>query len=129
MFSCHPLKGKMRNSRIVCLFASVAALATGCQVSFTPPVVNVAPPKAVVTVGVPESYFWDGVEFVGVVGGQYMYLGPGGAWLVCEPFRLDRFHGWERGRPDWRRTAVHNAGWNARGRGPERKEEKHEEQI
>jgi hypothetical protein len=118
---------KMKNSRIVCLSAFVAALATGCQVSFTPPVVNVAPPEAVVTVGVPESYVWDGVEFVGVVGGQYMYLGPGGAWLVCEPFRLERFHGWERGHPDWRRTAVHNAGRNARGRGPARKEEKPEE--
>jgi hypothetical protein len=29
----------------------------------------------VVTVGMPDSYAWDGVEYVGVVGDQYMYLG------------------------------------------------------
>jgi hypothetical protein len=114
---------KMKNSKVVCSFVFIAALATGCTVSFAPPTVNVAPPEAVVTVGVPESYTWDGVEFVGVVGGQYMYLGPGGGWLVCDPIRLERFHGWERGHPDWRRSAIHNAGRNARGRGPARKEE------
>jgi hypothetical protein len=116
---------KMINGRVVCLFPIIAALATGCAISFAPPVAYVAPPpEAVVTVGVPDSYVWDGVEFVGVVGGQYMYLGPGGGWLVCEPFMLDRFHGWERGHPDWRRTAVHNVGRNARGRAPVRKGDK-----
>jgi hypothetical protein len=118
---------KMKNSRIVSLFAVTAAVATGCTLSFAPPTVYVPPPEAVVTVGVPDSYVWDGVEFVGVVGGQYMYLGPGGAWLVCEPFRLERFHGWERGHPDWHRTAIHNSGRNARGRAPARKEEKRDD--
>ena len=118
----------MKNTRIVSLFASIAAVATACSVSFTPARVYVPPPApVVVTVGVPDSYAWDGVEYVGVVGGQYMYLGPGGGWLVCDSFRLDRFHGWERGHPDWRRTAVRNAGPNARGRAPARKEEKAEE--
>jgi hypothetical protein len=109
------------------LFAAVAALGAGCAVEVAPPSVYVAPPEAVVTVGVPDSYVWDGVEFVGVVGGQYMYLGPGGGWLVCDSVRLGRFHGWEGGHPDWRRTAVHNSGPNARGRGPVRREEHHEE--
>jgi hypothetical protein len=124
---------KMKNTRIACLFTSIAALAAGCTVSFVPDRVYVAPPVyapqpgVVVTVGVPDSYVWDGVEFVGVVGGQYMYLGPGGAWLVCDSYRLDRFHGWERGHPDWRRTAVRNVGPNARGRAPARKEEKNED--
>ncbi len=117
----------MKNIKIVGLFASVAVLATSCTVSFVPTRVYVPPPEVVVTVGVPDSYVWDGVEFVGVVGGQYMYLGPGGGWLVCDAFRLDRFHGWERGHPDWRRTAVRNAGSNARGRSPARKEERNED--
>ena len=119
---------KMKNSRFVSLFVVTAAVATGCTVSFTPATVYVPPPpQAVVTVGVPDAYVWDGVEFVGVVGGEYMYLGPGGAWLVCEPYRLERFHGWERGHPDWHRTAVRNVGPNARGRAAVRKEEKRDE--
>src|SRR5271155_715464 len=107
---------KMKNSRVVCSLAFIAAVAAGCTVSVAPPSVYVPPPEAVVTVGVPDSYTWDGVEFVGFVGGQYMYLGPGGGWLVCDSVRLDRFHGWERGHPDWRRNAIRNEGRNARGR-------------
>ena len=118
---------KMKNGKIVCLFGLVSALAAGCTVSFQPARVYVPPPQAVVTVGMPDSYVWDGVEYVGVVGGQYMYLGPGEVWLVCDPVRLDRFHGWERGHPEWRRTAVRNAGPNTRGRAPERKEERNDE--
>jgi len=57
---------------------------------------------------IPESYVWDGVEFVGLVGDQYFYLGPGNVWLVAEPFRLERFHGWERDHRDWRDHATPN---------------------
>ena len=67
-----------------------------------PPMVEVAPMM------VPDSYAWDGYEYVGLVGDQYYYLGPGNVWLFCEPFRLDRFHGWERGHADWRDHAVRN---------------------
>jgi hypothetical protein len=104
-----------------------AALATSCTVSVAPPSLYVPPPAAVVTVGVPDAYVWDGVEFVGMVGGSYMYLGPGGVWLGCDSIRLARFHGWERGHPDWRRTATRNVGPNARGRAPARREERNEE--
>ncbi len=124
---CHVLIMKIKNSRFVCLFAGLAALATGCTVAVTPPVVDVAPPVAEVTVGVPDSYVWDGYEYVGVVGGSYMYLGPGGTWLVCDDVRLGRFHGWERGHPEWRRAAVRNVGPNARGRAPARREERRDE--
>ena len=102
--------------------AAGAALAGGCTVSVAPPSVEVAPPVAEVSVGVPDSYVWDGYEYVGLVGGTYYYLGPGGTWLVCDDFRLGRFHGWERGHPDWRRHAVRNYGHNARGRAPHREE-------
>jgi len=118
----------MKNIRVLSLFALTAALATGCAVSYTPPSVTVSAPEPVVTVGVPDYYAWDGVEYVGVVGGQYMYLGPGGGWLVCDPIVLGRFHGWERGHPDWRRTAIHNVGPNARGRGPVRREGREREE-
>jgi hypothetical protein len=118
---------KTKKNRVFCLLAFTAALATGCTVSVAPPVVDVAPPVAEVTVGVPDSYVWDGYEYVGVVGGQYMYLGPGDVWLACEPFRLERFHGWERGHPDWRRSAFRNEGRYARGRAPVRREERHDD--
>jgi hypothetical protein len=57
---------------------------------------------------VPEAYTWDGVEYVGLVGDQYFYLGPGNVWLVAGPDRLARFHGWEGGHPDWRSHATRN---------------------
>ena len=84
------------------------------RVEFAPVVVAPAPvvvapaPAVEVTVGVPDDYVWDGYEYVGVVGDQYYYLGPGNVWLLCDPFRLDRFHGWERGHPDWRYHAIRN---------------------
>ena len=64
-----------------------------------------------------DFYVWDGYEYVGG-GGQYMYWGPGGVWLACDPFRLERFHGWERGHPDWRQSAFGNERRYARGRAP-----------
>ena len=57
---------------------------------------------------VPEDYTWDGYEYVGFVGGEYYYLGPRHVWIVCEPYRLERFHGWEREHGDWRTHAIHN---------------------
>jgi hypothetical protein len=73
-----------------------------------PPAVTVAPAPPVEPVMVPEDYVWDGYEYVGLVGNQYYYLGPGNIWLVCEPFRLARFRGWQKGHPDWRAHAVRN---------------------
>jgi hypothetical protein len=65
-------------------------------------------PVVEVPVMVPETYVWDGYENVGLVGDQYFYLGAGNVWLAAEPFRLERFHGWERGHPDWRVHAIRN---------------------
>jgi hypothetical protein len=72
------------------------------------PVVVQQPVMVAEPVMVPESYVWDGYEFVGFVGNQYFYLGAGNVWLVAEPFRLERFHGWERGHSDWRMHAIRN---------------------
>lgn len=91
----------------VCGLAA-AALMSGCVVR---PYGGVAveAPAPVVTVGVyPDYYAWDGYEYVGFVGSQYYYLGPGHVWIVCEPWRLERFHGWERYHADWRDHAIHN---------------------
>ncbi|HEX4263701.1 MAG TPA: hypothetical protein VH597_05125 [Verrucomicrobiae bacterium] len=73
-----------------------------------PVVVAPAPPPPPEPVYVPDDYVWDGYEYVGVVGDQCFYLGPGNVWLVCEPFRLERFHGWERYHRDWRVHAIRN---------------------
>jgi hypothetical protein len=79
-------------------------------VVISPPavVVSVPPPAVEVQVAVPDYYVWDGYEYVGVVGSQYYYLGPGNVWLVCDPVRFQRFHTWEGGHPDWRTHATHN---------------------
>ena len=106
-----------------CLLSAVAGglvMVSGCviepngAVAFRPVVVVAPPPPVVVepavtvSVGVPDDYVWDGTEYVGLVGDQYYYLGPGDVWLLCDPVRLDRFHGWERGHPDWRSHAIRN---------------------
>jgi hypothetical protein len=105
---------KIMTTSKVCFCAVIAVLVSGCEVTFTP--ANVPPPGPVVVEAVPPAYVWDGVEYVGVYNGGYMYLNPGGVWLVCDPVVLERFHGYERYHPDWRRTAIRNEGANRRGR-------------
>ena len=61
-----------------------------------------------VTAVVPDSYVWDGSEYVGVVGDQYYYLGSGNVWMTMDAPRMHRFQGWERGHADWRAHATHN---------------------
>jgi hypothetical protein len=98
------------------LYVPTIALAPAVEVA--PPTVVVAPPGVVVEpVMVPEAYAWDGVEYVGVVGDQYLYLGPGDVWLVAGPDRLARFHGWERGHADWRGHATRNDRFRKDARG------------
>jgi hypothetical protein len=58
--------------------------------------------------GVPDAYAWDGYEYVGVVGGQYYYLGPGDVWLPLDSDRLVRWQGWAKAHGDWRDHAIRN---------------------
>jgi hypothetical protein len=74
-----------------------------------PPVVVVPAPAPAVTVSVvPDSYVWDGTEYVGVVGDQYYYLGAGDVWLPMDQPHLARFHVWVGGHADWRTHAIVN---------------------
>ena len=98
--------------RLIAGIVSIGALSflSGCVVreygheGYAEPVV-VGPPVVEVE---PEYYAWDGFEYVGVVDGGYVYLGPGHVWRRMEPFRVERFHGWERHHPDWSRNAIRN---------------------
>lgn len=109
-------------------FSSVIALAVfaaGCASPPPPPpppppvaVVAPPPPPAAPPVAVaytPDYYVWDGYEYVGVVGDQYVYW-HGGVWIVCDPIVLGRFHGWERYHPGWRRSAYYYHRGYYRGR-------------
>jgi hypothetical protein len=105
------------------------------QVIVAPPVVYAQPsvyvaaprpvlveaPQVVVEepVMVPENYVMVDGEYVGLVGDQYFYLGVGGVWLVCDPVRLERFHGWERDHRDWREHATRNDRFRKDARGHE----------
>ncbi|MGP8200167.1 MAG: hypothetical protein ACLQU4_11775 [Limisphaerales bacterium] len=93
----------------VCFCAAITALVSGCQITVGPGSASVEVAQPVVEVA-PPAYVWDGVEYVGVYNGQYMYFGPGGVWVVCDPFILDRFHSWERYHADWRDHAIRNDG-------------------
>jgi hypothetical protein len=84
-------------------------LMSGCVVRPYGGVVVESPaPTPMAGVEVPDDYVWEGYEYVGLVGGVYFYLGPGNVWFRCEPWRLERFHGWERYHPDWHNHAIHN---------------------
>ena len=103
------MKMKQLRAGLLLMAAGGTVLLSGCVVEpdgrvFFQPLVVAAPAPVVVVdapgpVMVPDSYVWDGVEYVGVVGDQYFYLGPGNVWLVCDPFRLERFRGWDRTIP------------------------------
>jgi hypothetical protein len=111
----------MKNFAIAISLTSLAALplmagpvvtvqvpAPAVQVEVPAPVVTVPAPAVTVDVGVPDTYVWDGVEYVGVVGGAYFYLGPGNVWLPFDAVRVARFHDWEREHADWRDHAIRN---------------------
>ncbi|MGA2243738.1 MAG: hypothetical protein ABSH48_01965 [Verrucomicrobiota bacterium] len=65
-------------------------------------------PGITVNIGVPDTYAWDGYEYVGVIGDQYYYLGPGNVWLPMGADRLAHFHSWEKAHLDWRTHAIRN---------------------
>ncbi len=73
----------------------------------TPVYVEPAPlPPPVVFYYTPDYYVWDGFEYVGVCGGNYVYWQVN-TWVVCESFRVERFHHWEGdGHRDWREHAF-----------------------
>ncbi|HUC84165.1 MAG TPA: hypothetical protein VL970_03155 [Candidatus Acidoferrales bacterium] len=56
----------------------------------------------------PDTYTWDGYEYVGVFGNQCYYLGPGNVWLPMVGTRLARFHTWEMDHHAWRMHATRN---------------------
>jgi hypothetical protein len=107
-------KTKFGNACLLVTIAAGLAMVSGCVVEVAPggeappPTVVVAAPEAVV---VPDYYTWDGYEYVGVVGTQYYYLGSGQVWVVCDPVRVERFHSWEGGHPDWRDHATLNVNY------------------
>ena len=117
------IDGMKTNAKIIALAMGISNLAAlplmsrpvgvGVQVQIVappPPVVTVQVPAPEVTVqiGVPDFYVWDGCEYVGAVGDQFYYLGPGRVWIVCDPVRLARWHDWEAVHADWRIHATVN---------------------
>jgi hypothetical protein len=102
----------MKTKRLIALAIGATGLATlaltsGCIVAGPP-----GPGPAVITV-YPDYYVWDGYEYVGVIGGEYYYLGPDDDWIVCDPVRVRRFNVWVTAHPDWRAHATINEHYRA----------------
>ena len=100
------------------------------QVPAPPPVTIVAPappavvvqtpaPPVTVEAAVPDTYVWDGVEFVGVMSTQYYYLGPDKSWLPFDTVRETRFHDWEKAHADWHSHLIRNELYRRDARGHE----------
>jgi PXPV repeat (3 copies) len=68
----------------------------------------------VVSMQVPASYVWDGRQFVGPVGNQFYYLGPGNVWIPMDRSRMNNFRAWETANPHWRSWATPNVRYRAR---------------
>lgn len=68
----------------------------------------------VVSMQVPSSYVWDGNQFVGAVGNQFYYLGPGSVWIPMDRGRMRNFRAWERAHPHWRSWATPNVRYRTR---------------
>jgi hypothetical protein len=86
----------------------LAGVGVGVNINVPAPVVVAPAPPPVVVTTVPDSYVWDGTEYVGVVGSQYYYLGAGNVWLTMDGPRLERWHKWEAGHGDWRTHTIRN---------------------
>lgn len=98
---------------IVCGMTLPCMAGVGIYITTPPPptVVITAPalvPPPVTVVVAPDDYVWDGTEYVGVVGGQYYYLGPGSTWVVMDPVRLHRYQLYVHDHPDWHSHMIHN---------------------
>ncbi|MGH7940560.1 MAG: hypothetical protein ACREFR_05765 [Limisphaerales bacterium] len=91
------------------------AFAFGLPQTVVGATVVVSPPLVVTQV--PTSYVWDGSEYVGVVGGQYYYLGPGNVWIKMDSPRMHRFQGWEKSHRDWRSHTTRNVRYRNTGHG------------
>ena len=106
------------NIKFVISLAAIAfavSLTNFCTaaVIFNPPGVIAAPPPPM---AVPASYVWDGRNYVGVVGSQYYYLGPGNVWLAMDnPASFNHFRAWERSNPNWRSRATRNTRYRTMG--------------
>lgn len=73
-----------------------------------------AAPGQVSSMQVPPSYVWDGRQFVGAVGNQFYYLGPGNVWIPMDRTRMNNFRAWERANPHWRSWATPNVRYRTR---------------
>jgi hypothetical protein len=92
-----------------------------------PVVVAPVPPVYVVpqtVYVVPDSYVWDGYEYVGYANGGYFYL-SGSIWLPLERSRYERFHAWERHHSDWRSHAIRNEHYRGGNHGYDRNFDRH----
>lgn len=73
--------------------------------SARPPAIPRNSPQAL---AVPQTYVWDGFEFVGRVGSQYYYIGPNNTWMVLDGVRLRRFQRWQKADPNWQQRQIRN---------------------
>ena len=127
------MKTKLMLSIVAVGFAFVLAprcLAGGPIIVVSPPQVVVSvpvpPPPVAVVVVAPDDYYWDGYEYVGIVGDQYYYLGSDNVWIVCDPVRLHRFHDWEGRNPDWHSHSIHNVKYRNMGHDRDKPQPAHE---
>ena len=101
-YACEQNKGHLIMKAYYVSLVGVAVLLSGCLVGvrpygpygptvafqpYPPPVVVPTPAPMPVVPYAPESYVWDGYEYVGLYGDQYVCWNAG-AWVVCDAVML-----------------------------------------
>lgn len=100
------MKSNFKSIISLAAIVSAVSLTNYCTAAVSGKVV--VNPTPVMTPAFPNSYVWDGRQYVGLVGNQYYYLGPGNAWVMMDPARMNHFRGWSRANPNWRNRAIRN---------------------
>lgn len=108
------------NMKCVLLIPSMGfVVALPCMAGPITPTVAVIPPPVVVAptpVAFPPNYWWDGFQFVGMVGNQVYYLGPGNVWTPMDPVHLGHWQTWQRTNPNWRNRSIPNTRYRTMAR-------------
>ena len=83
--------------------------ATAAQEARPATTVPAATPAAGLTQGaVPDSYVWDGSEYVGMVGHQYYYLNSHKYWAPMSQPGMQRFDAYAKTHPNWKSHCIRN---------------------
>lgn len=105
---------------ILAAAAFALALAHPCladQTVVTTAPQTAAPETSSQPAAVPQTYVWDGQEYVGQSDGKYYYLAPNNNWVPMDADRQQRFEQWQKANPNWQQQEIRNTHYRGHDQG------------